>query len=101
MFKNVTEPSWGWEYFESKYLATVVTKSPFQKILPRVNFLKVHLTTILYFEQTFGRSSTSLEKIHINMCPKICNLRVIAENILRRHQQQFSINVLAGIADVC
>jgi hypothetical protein len=35
------------------------------------------------------------------MCPQTFNLRVIAERILCRHQQQFSINVWAGIVGDC
>jgi hypothetical protein len=41
------------------------------------------------------------KNFHIYMCPETFNLRVIAEKILCRHQQQFIINVWAGIVGDC
>jgi hypothetical protein len=52
--------------------------------------------------QTLGTSSTYQNKnVHINMWPETFNLWVVAERILCRHQQQFSINVWAGIVGDC
>jgi hypothetical protein len=50
-----------------------------------------------------GTSSTYKNKknVHINMCPETLNLLVISARILYSHQQQFNINVWAGIVDDC
>jgi hypothetical protein len=37
------------------------------------------------------------KNVHINICPETFNLWVIAARIMCKHQQQFSINVWAGI----
>jgi hypothetical protein len=53
--------------------------------------------------QVLGTSSTyqTSKNIRISMCPEILNLWVIAERILCTHQQQFSVNVGAGMVGDC
>jgi hypothetical protein len=53
--------------------------------------------------QTLGTSFTfkSRTNVPINMWLKAFNLRVVAERILCRHQQQYSINMWAGIVSDC
>jgi hypothetical protein len=55
------------------------------------------------FGQTLGTSYTYQKEksVHVDMCPETFKLWVAAEGILCRHQQQFSINVRAGIVGNC
>jgi hypothetical protein len=46
-------------------------------------------------------TSKQQQKIHISVCPETINLWVVAESELCRHQQQFSIDVWAGIVGDC
>jgi hypothetical protein len=88
----------------SKYLAIMIPNSPFRKSLPHVNFLRVHLIAIFYrgnwkVQTNFGHEFhiPKQEKIPISSTCVRKLVWVIAERVLWRLQQQFSINMWAGV----